>query len=408
MPQALVPVTFPVTDALHFQAGRFARDVTTQAQSTIPPTSGTQVPIGGIGALIRNSLDWARENLLGLPGYLWKAQRPWLALALLLLVLLYRPFTWFWEIWSTPDSPLSYQPLVPIGVAWLAWLERGKVQALHSELAYLFPEDSPKRRGKLWPTVLGCFLMTVAYLMTIPPLAMIALLLMIVGVIYYVYGPHILASLGKPLSFLLVMAPVPNVVVSMATQRLQLGCAAVAGQVLHFFHPAVKVVGTFIQLPGYALEVVGPCSGVSILFPVLAMTLWLAMVRRVRILPALLMLSVGAALSLAMNVLRIVMMGMIGVYNPTLARTLHDMNSIAFTALAFYLTFLFANLLGRRWNIPLPIFKRSTTIASLGDGGYYSDLYSGAHPTVADVAAQNSRAKPAPTENRVDSEGPSS
>jgi exosortase len=382
--------------------------VTTQAQPTLTPPPGTRAPLGGIGTPIRDGLGWARKNLLGLPSYLWKTQRSWLMLSLLLLVLLYRPFTWFWQIWSTPDSPLSYQPLVPIGAAWLAWLERSKVRALYAELAYLFPEDSPKRRGKLWPTLSGCFLMIVAYLMTVPPLAMIALLLMIVGVIYYAYGPHILASLGRPLSFLLAMAPVPNVIVSMATQKLQLGCAAVAGQILHFFYAEVKVVGTFIQLPGYALEVVGPCSGVSILFPVLAMTLWLAMVRRIPVLPSLLMLSVGAALSLIMNVLRIVMMGVIGVYNPTLAQTLHDTNSIAFTALAFYLTFLFANLLARRWNVSLPSFKRRSTMASLGDGGYYSDVYSGAHPTVADVAAQNSRAAAAPTENKTDSEEKSS
>jgi hypothetical protein len=101
-----------------------------------------------------------------------------------------------------------------------------------------------------------------------------------------------------------------------------------------------------------------------------------------------------------MNVMRIVMMGMIGVYNPTLAQTLHDMNSIAFTALAFYLTFLSANLLGRRWNVSLPAFRRSST--SLSDGGYYSDTYSGPHPTVADVAAQNNRGAAAKTKNQVD------
>jgi exosortase/archaeosortase family protein len=184
----------------------------------------------------------------------------------------------------------------------------------------------------------------------------------------------------------------------MATQKLQLGCATVAGQILELFHPKVKVMGTFIELPGYALEVVGPCSGVSILFPVLAMTVWLAMVRRMQVVPGLLLLCIGAALSLIMNVLRIVMMGMIGVFNPTLAQTLHDMNSIAFTALAFYLTFLSANLLGRRWKISLPSFGSSS--ASQGDGGYYSDIYSGPHPTVADVAAQSRRGAAAKTQDQ--------
>ena len=340
-------------------------------------------------SLLQKSVAWAKTNLLDVIPYVWKTQRPWIALGAIALVLLYIPVTWFWEIWSAPDSPLSYQPLVPLGVVWLAWMEREPVKALYTELAHLFPISSPKRHGKLWPVLTGCFLMLVSYLMTLPPLAMLSFLLMVVGVIYYVYGPYVLNALRKPLSYFLVMAPVPNVIVSMATQQLQLGCATVAGQILALFHPQVKVVGTFIELPGYALEVVGPCSGVSILFPVAAMTIWLAMVRRMRLLPSLLLLCIGAALSLIMNVLRIVMMGMIGVYNPTLAQTIHDMNSIAFTALAFYLTFLAANLLGRRVSINLPTLRR--TPASLGDTSYYSDFHTGQHPTVADVAALSSR-----------------
>ncbi|MBC8104704.1 MAG: exosortase/archaeosortase family protein, partial [Cytophagales bacterium] len=334
---------------------------------------------------------WLRTDAPALIRHLWKTQRQWLALGLLAVAILYRPFTWFWEIWTIPDSPLSYQPLVPLGVAWLAWMERDEVTARYGELTYLFPTDSPKRRGKLWPVLTGCFLMLVAYLMTIPPLAMLSFLLMTVGVIYYLYGPHILHALRRPLGYLLVMAPVPNVVVSMATQKLQLGCAAVAGQILHLVHPEAKVVGTFIQLPNYAMEVVGPCSGVSILFPVAAMTIWLALQRRMQLFPALLLLCIGGALSLVMNVLRIVMMGMIGVAHPDLAKTIHDMNSIAFTALAFYLTFLCANLLARRWSLPLPALRRGGAAATPSDGGYYSDVYAGQFPTVADVAAQNSQ-----------------
>lgn len=378
--------------------------MTTQAQSSPPPTTSVSGPISDITSLLQKSIAWMRTNLLGLIPHLWKTQRPWIALVLIALVLLYRPFTWFWEIWSAPDSPLSYQPLVPLGVLFLAWMDRGPVRAAYTELAYLFPANSPKRQGKIWPVLTGCFLMLVSYLMTLPPLAMLSFLLMVVGVIYYIYGPFILNALRKPLSYFLVMAPVPNVIVSMATQKLQLSCAAIAGQILAIFHPQVKVVGTFIKLPGYALEVIGPCSGVSILFPVAAMTIWLAMVRRMKILPSILLLCIGAALSLIMNILRIVMMGMVGVYNPTLAQTLHDMNSVAFTALAFYLTFLAANLLGRRLSITLPTLRRAPT--SLGDTSYYSDVHTGQHPTVADVAALRSQGTvhPVPQPNPTETE----
>jgi len=67
-----------------------------------------------------------------------------------------------------------------------------------------------------------------------------------------------------------------------------------------------------------------------------------------------------------MNVLRIVAFGLIGTVNPVLAEELHDANSAVFTALAFYLTFLSAGLLLRRW-------RRRDPLLTSGYG-YYAPL----------------------------------
>lgn len=321
--------------------------MTTQAQS--PPPAG--VPASP-WSLAQDGIRRVRAGLPAAARTLWREQRHWLILGALLLVVLIWPLTWFWQIWSMPDSPLSYQPFVPLGALWLALQDRPSLEALYREMAQLFPEDSPKRRGKLWPALAGCALMVLACIGTVPPLAMVALLIMIAGVIYRVYGPFVLTALRRPLGFLLTMAPVPNVLVSASTANLQQGCAAVAGQILHAIYPQTKAFGTFIMLPGYTLEVAGPCSGVSVLFPVLVLTLWLALYRRMRVGPTLILLVAGAGIALLMNVLRIVAMGLIGLANAGLAQQLHDANSAAFTALAFYLTFLFAGLMLRPWRFP--------------------------------------------------------
>ena len=244
-----------------------------------------------------------------------------------------------------PDSTLAFQPFVPLAVAYLIWDRRAEVRQQYQELAFLFPADSPKRRGKLWPVLVGSLLMIVGCMTMLTPLTILSLIIILVGCIYYLYGPFVLGKIAVPLLFLLVMVPPPGVLLLVLTQQLQVGSAIVASEMLKPIFHTVTSQGVFITLPNYQLEVTPTCSGTSIVFPVLAMTLWLALYRRMRIGTAGVLLLLAATIAVLMNILRIFMMGLIGGYNADLATRLHDSNSLVFTVLSFYLTFLVANQL---------------------------------------------------------------
>ena len=277
--------------------------------------------------------------------HLWATERHWLWLIVPLAFVIFRPYRFSWNSWFGADATLIFQPFVPLAVAYLIWDRRQQIVQQYQELAFLFPADSPKRRGKLWPVLVGCFLMVIGCMTMLTPLTILSLLIILVGCVYYLYGPFVLGKMAVPLLFLLVMVPPPGVMLLILTQKLQVGSAIVAAEMLKPIFHTVTAQGVFITLPNYQLEVTPTCSGTSIVLPVLAMTLWLALYRQMRIGVVGVLLLLAATIAVLMNIIRIFMMGLIGGYNPDLATRLHDSNSIVFTALSFYLTYLVANQL---------------------------------------------------------------
>jgi exosortase len=307
--------------------------------------------------------DATRKALASLPRLarvFWDEERHWLLVLIpLLAVLIYPrvlpwppewqgPLAWFVGIWTLPDSALSFQPLVPLGAFALAWADREATVNMYRTMADLYPPTSKRRRGPIWLAVIGCVLMIAAYLMMLSPLAMIGFLLIAAGSLLHLYGWAVFQTLLRPLLFLFAMVPIPFSLLDAVTQRLQLGCAVAAGQALKLLYPSTRVNGNMILMDGYSAMVSGPCSGMGILMPVLVLTLWLGLFRKMKWGVIAVLLTAGFAISLLMNTLRIIVMGLVGVHNANWAQQMHDTNSWVFTALAFYLTFLIAGKIGPR------------------------------------------------------------
>lgn len=264
-----------------------------------------------------------------------RAHRAWLLPLAPLLLALWLPLHWCWNRWVAPDSPQSYQPLVPLAAAWLAWARRdtlARVPRVVGEGVF----------GGLGLVFLGCVLLLLGHASQLVTLPMLGAVVVLAGTVRYLYGRTMLRALAVPLLFLLLTVPLPDRILGGWTQSLQMGCTQGAGHVLSNLGYENAVAGNLIFLHGFQLDVIAPCSGVSILFPVIVMTLWLLLLRRagpVKIIPA---LAIAAVIALLMNVLRIASIGMLGTAHPRLAHTLHDPISWLWTALAFEVSSLFA------------------------------------------------------------------
>jgi exosortase len=252
-----------------------------------------------------------------------------------------------WMTWFGFDQTLCFQPFVPFAVAYAIYLHRAEVQYTYEELISVYQPESAKRHGNILPAFAGCLLILVSAVSSLTQLSVIGFVVTVVGIVYYIYGFQILRVVWQPLLYLIFMIPPPTGTMTVLMQHLQIGSAVVAGQFLQLVMSDVHVRGTFIMLPNYVLEVSAPCSGLSIIFPVFVLTAFLALFKRMHLSLAGILLVISVIIAVAMNVLRIVVMGLIGGVNPTLASALHDSNSLIFAGLSFYLAFLAAGLMLR-------------------------------------------------------------
>jgi exosortase len=266
-----------------------------------------------------------------------------------------RPLRWCWGTWFAFDSSLIFQPFVPLLSLALLLQQRPEFEPIYRELALIYPPDSPKRRGKLWVVLLGCALMLIASVAMLPSLAMFSFVTIIIGGIYYLYGLPVTLALWQPLALLFLIVPPPGALVPQFTGLLQIGSAAVVAQILHLFHMDVHLQRQWVRLPEYSLQVTPALSGMSVVLPVLVLTLWQSLRLKVRLLNIPILLSIGLLLTLLVNALRLVALGLIGANLPRVADILTGFNSWILVAVVFYLVY------------KISLLFRPRTLKSLGE-----------------------------------------
>lgn len=266
---------------------------------------------------------------------LWRTQGHWLLVLIPLSLILIRPLRWCWGSWVSFDSPLVFQPFLPFLAAWLVWERRGELRQLSDELAFVFPAGSPKRRGKLWPVLLSCVTLVIAALAMVTPLAMLAFVGIVSGIVYYLYGPNILKALWQPLLLLILMVPPPGALLGTFSAVLQTVTARIVGALLHLFVGDVRTVGNFIFMPTTPFPIGPSLGGPSVALPTMALTLWWAFRKNVRPINTVILLLIALGVSLLFNGIRTFSIGLIAASNPELAQSLTRIPSWLLTLLAF-------------------------------------------------------------------------
>lgn len=264
--------------------------------------------------------------------------------------LLWFPLRWGFATWSTPGTPLLFQVFVPLGAAYIAWSRREEWQRTQTELRELFPDPmSPKRVGNLSVVVLGGLVFLVSFLTAIPPLALFSLWLLLVGGIFYLYGPFLLRVVLAPLGFLLLGTPPPVGALSRLVNAFQGITAGVAGQALGLLGVKVRIVWGSITLlsTGYRLDISPSYTGLGVFFAMMVASLLLLFVKRVGVFRGAVYLLLAAVIACIANILRIVCLALIARSNPLLAPTLYQVPALPTLLIAFGLTYLLGNRLLR-------------------------------------------------------------
>jgi exosortase len=229
----------------------------------------------------------------------------WYASTLLVLVAwLYAPIIarLVRQWWSDPD--FSHGFFVPLFSGFVLWHTRARLVAIR-------PQPSawglPVILISLATLVVGTFGVELF-------LSRVSLILLMAGMVIFFLGWTMLRAVLFPLSFLVLMVPIPAIVFSQITLPLQILASKLAAWTLPVFGVPVLREGNIINLPAMPLEVAQACSGIRSLMSLttLAIMYGYLMEQRTWVRVALAVASIPIAV--AANGLRIVGTGLIVQY----------------------------------------------------------------------------------------------
>ena len=180
-----------------------------------------------------------------------------------LTVLLYAPILKYlvqnW--WTNPDYGHGF--LVPLFCGYVLWRERDK---------WLRAEVRPSNFG-LFVIFVGVVILLGGSLGAELFTSRISLLILLAGMILFLGGWSLLRAVSFPLSFLLLMIPIPVILYNQITFPLQLLASRFATSCLELVQVPVLREGNVLILPNYSLEVVEACSGIRSLMTLITLAI---------------------------------------------------------------------------------------------------------------------------------------
>ena len=102
-------------------------------------------------------------------------------------------------------------------------------------------------------------------------LTRVSLVVMIAGIVLFVFGPRLLRILAFPIAFLLLMIPLPAIIFNQIAFPLQLVASQFGESTLHLARIPVLREGNVIVLANTSLEVAEACSGIRSLISLLTL-----------------------------------------------------------------------------------------------------------------------------------------
>lgn len=236
--------------------------------------------------------------------------------AVLFLVAFWGLFAEFWTRWTMEHSPFGYGYLVPPTVAFLVWRRWRLARRERAETGRWFG----------WVGIAAAVsLHLVGVLSAVTTLQSVAFLALVLLVPYVLWGPRVFRHLWAPLAYSATMIPWPDQLTSRLLLPSQEASTKLAVALLDISGARSYVQGTSVFTPNYQFEVARACSGLTILFPVLAIAILNAMIADAAPWKKALLVASAVPLSVAANSLRIAMVGWIGEYGgASAANRLHD------------------------------------------------------------------------------------
>lgn len=276
----------------------------------------------------------------------WATLLPF-ALAGGLLICLAGPMLTWWkyEYFDNPQSYYGHAPVIPLLAALMLWHRRAALRA------------APKTPASaaLLLLVPALALLVFAVKRHIEAVESTAFLLTILGGVWLALGRRFLRAAAFPLLFLFLMAPLPGPILNDATHGIQALSTIFANKLLHLGF-ATTLNGNVIAMDNFTLFVDVPCSGFKTLLAMLTFSAAFAYLVDGSPVRRLGLFLFSLPLSLAVNSIRVALIGVVGeCVGASAAHVFHDWSGLIMLVLGFVALFSLAKVLGCRkfagWDI---------------------------------------------------------
>lgn len=253
----------------------------------------------------------------------------WIVLGCLLI--LFGPMLYaMYELWSEPEAPQAYGLLILPAALGLAWMMR-------SRLANVTPRPTPLG---LLPVGVGIFFLFVGTAINAITISGLGFVVTLWGLVLTRYGMPVVKKLWFPLTFLFALVPLPHEFLNVVTFPLQ-GLSVKGASLLLLPLGDVVTRGTRIFLSNYTLDVVAPCSGLTIVLPLFILSLYYLYIVDAPLWKKGFLALLTIPVAMVVNAVRVALIGVVGeFYGSKAADTFHDYSGIltvvaGFAALIF-------------------------------------------------------------------------
>ncbi len=263
-------------------------------------------------------------------------------LVALMLALFQEASMMTFKLWMDHDSYYQHGPLVPLAMGYILWVNREKIQ-----------KHEIKPVWWLLPVFLALCLFDViaSWAHFYVNLHTIIFFTAFMVLACMLYGFRRFFAMFPALAYIVMGLPLWNRLIDDNTNQLQIWSTTGAYGLLKItgFNP-LRMAPTEIQLDNMPLSIAAACSGMKLTLAMIACIVFIMLIARLKWWGNLIMIGIAFPLALAINSLRI---ALIGVFGETIDKDagmwFHDWGSYGTLILAFWIVYVLAKKLG--WKI---------------------------------------------------------
>lgn len=233
--------------------------------------------------------------------------------------------------WSN-DPNFSHGFLIPFVAIYMVWHKKNETS--------LLPRESAKS-GLLF-ILFGMMVHLVGNVGAELFLMRFSMIITLAGIVIYYFGYPVFFKNIVPISYLILMIPIPSILWNKIAFPLQLFAAKISAHTIAFMNIPVFREGNILHLANTSLEVVDACSGLRSLTSLLALTGLFAFLAPLSRFKKWVLFFSAIPIAVAVNVIRLTITGAMAAWiGPETAHGfLHDMSGFIIFGAALFLVYM--------------------------------------------------------------------